>query len=245
MNPTIECLTAHRSIRKFTDEPIAEDTLAQLVRAGQGAASSSFLQGTTIIRVTDRATRAAFVELAGNQTYIGTAPEFLVFCADLRRASACCEMHGKEAVEGMTEHFIIATVDVALFAQSMVVAAESLGLGICFIGAVRNDPQRASEVLGLPRNVYPVFGLCIGHPAQDPEVKPRLPLSVVVKQNRWSDAGDEAVIREYDERVRAYYQSRTGNNKEVGWSEQMAGLLGREARPHMREFLTARGFAMR
>lgn len=245
MTPTIDLMTRHRSIRKFTDEPIAEATLARLIEAGQGAATSSFLQGTTVIRVTRPETRAQFVELAGNQTYIASAPEFMVFCADLRRAAAGCAMHGKEAVEGMTEHFIIATVDVALFAQNVALAAESMGLGICYIGAVRNDPQRASELLELPRGVYPVFGMCIGKPAQDPEVKPRLPLTVVLKQDVYRDEADKAVIAEYDERVRAYYRTRTGNPKSQCWSEQMSGLLGREARPHMRGFLEQRGFLKR
>lgn len=245
MTPTIDLMKHHRSIRKFTDEPIPAATLAQLIEAGQGAASSSFLQGTTVIRVTRPQTRAQFVELAGNQTHIAAAPEFLVFCADLRRASNCCAMHGVTAVEGMTEHFIIATVDVALFAQNVALAAESAGLGICFIGAVRNDPQRASELLELPHGVYPVFGMCIGTPAQDPEVKPRLPLPVVLKQDVYRDDEDAAAITEYDERVRAYYASRTGNPKSQCWSEQMSGLLGREARPHMREFLARRGFMKR
>ncbi len=245
MTPTIDLMKHHRSIRKFTDEPIPEALLADLIEAGQGAATSSFLQGTTVIRVTRPQTRAQFVELAGKQAYIASAPEFLVFCADLRRSSACCAMHGAKAVEGMTEHFIIATVDVALFAQNVALAAESAGLGICYIGAVRNDPQRASELLELPHGVYPVFGMCIGKPAQDPEVKPRLPLPVVLKQDVYRDEGDAAIIAEYDERVRAYYQSRTGNPKEQCWSEQMSGLLGREARPHMREFLSKRGFLQR
>ena len=94
MNPTIDLLMAHRSIRKFTDEPIGDALLETLVAAGQAAASSSFLQGVTIMRVTDPSKRQQFVELANNQSYIAAAPEFLVFCADLSRPNRCCEMHG-------------------------------------------------------------------------------------------------------------------------------------------------------
>ncbi len=245
MNPTIELLTAHRSIRKFTDQPIETGLLEELIRAGQAAATSSFLQGTTVIRVTRPEIRTQFAELAGNQKYIISAAEFLVFCADLRRSSMCCEMHGKTFSEGMTEHFMIATIDAALFAQNTVVAAESAGLGICYIGGIRNNPQLAAELLELPRNVYPVFGLCLGYPDQDPEVKPRLPLDIVLKQDTYSDANDPAVLGEYDEQVREYYKTRTGNQKEMCWSEQMSGLLGKESRPHMRDFLARRGFSMR
>ena len=131
MNPTIELLQSHRSIRKFTEQKITDAELHDLIRAGQAAATSSFLQGTTVIRVQNATVRDAFVELSGNQRYIASAAEFLVFCADLRRSSLCCAMHDAEATEGMTEQFIIATVDVALMAQNVVVAAESMGLGIC------------------------------------------------------------------------------------------------------------------
>ncbi len=245
MNPTIELLKSHRSIRKFTDEPISEETLNELILAGQSAATSSFLQGTTVIRVTRPEVREAFVKLTGNQKYIGTAAEFLVFCADLNRSANCCALHEREFSEGMTEHFMIATIDVALFAQNVVVAAESLGLGICYIGGIRNDPQQAADLLELPRNVYPVFGLCLGTPDQNPEVKPRLSTPIVLKQDVYNDKDDQKNLSEYDERVRHYYQTRTGNNKEVSWSEQMAGLLGKESRPHMKDFLARRGFKMR
>ncbi len=145
----------------------------------------------------------------------------------------------------MMEQFIIATVDVALAAQNAVVAAESLGLGICYIGAIRNDPQTVSDLLQLPSHVYPVFGLCLGHPAQDPEVKPRLPLEVVLKEERYDDEGDKAGIEAYDEAMRAYYRSRSGGTKDSCWSEEMAQLVGKEGRPHMRKFLADRGFEMR
>ncbi|MGB7183303.1 MAG: oxygen-insensitive NADPH nitroreductase [Burkholderiaceae bacterium] len=245
MNPTVELLKAHRSIRKFTDKPIPTEDLHELIAAGQGAATSSFLQGTTVIRVTRPEVKAEFVELTGGQAYIGTAAEFLVFCADLRRSSNCCAMHGKEATEGMTEHFIIATVDVALFAQNVVVAAEAMGLGICYIGGIRNDPKRAADLIELPRGVYPVFGLCLGTPDQDPEVKPRLPVELVLKQDVYRDNEDTAIIEQYDEIVRQYYATRTGNPKSQSWSEQMDGLLGKESRPHMKSFLADYGFTMR
>ena len=245
MNPTIDLLYSHRSIRRFTDAPVPDDTLTTIVTAAQAAASSSFLQGVTIIRVTDGEKRAALREVAGGQRYVEDAPEFLVFCADLSRSMRCCEMHGGTAARGLTEQFIIATVDTALYAQNLVVAAESVGLGICYIGALRNDPARVTEVLGLPQQVYPVFGLCLGYPDQDPEVKPRLPVSVVLKENGYATEGEAASIAAYDEEMRAYYAARTSNQKAQGWSEQMAGLLGREGRPHMLEFLRAQGFIKR
>ncbi len=245
MNPTIDLLNSHRSIRRFTDAPVPADTLTAVITAAQAAASSSFLQGVTIIRVTDPDKRVALREVAGGQRYVEEAPEFLVFCADLSRSMRCCEQHGGEAAKGLTEQFIIATVDTALYAQNLVVAAESVGLGICYIGALRNNPARVTELLDLPQQVYPVFGLCLGYPDQDPEVKPRLPLSVILKQNSYSTDGEAEAIAGYDEEMRAYYAARTSNQKAQGWSEQMAGLLGREGRPHMLAFLQGQGFVKR
>ena len=154
----IELLKSHRSIRKFTDQPIEQPLLRQLIRAGQSAATSSNLQGVSVIRVRDPQTREAIAELAGGQAYVASAAEFLVFCADLNRSAVCCEKEDKQLADGMTEHFMIATIDVALFAQNVVVAAESEGLGICYIGGIRNNPEKLSELINLPDNVYPVFG---------------------------------------------------------------------------------------
>ena len=245
MNAIIKKLNEHRSIRKLTDAPVGDDLLHQLITAGQAAASSSFLQGVTIIRVTDPEKRAAFKEITGGQAYVEAAPEFLVFCADLSRPMRCCTDHGGTPSEGLTEHFIIATVDVALCAQNVAVAAESAGLGICYIGAIRNDAARSAALLDLPQQVYPVFGMCIGWPDQDPEVKPRLPVSVVLKENSYSIDGEAEAIAAYDEEMRDYYGTRSANIKIQGWSEQMAGLLGKESRLHMRPFLESKGFPKR
>ena len=114
---TIELLKSHRSIRKFTAKPIAKSLLRELISAGQSAATSSNLQGVSVIRVSNPQTRQRLAELAGGQRYIEQAAEFLVFCADPPRSGWCCAQHGQAMAEGMTEHFIIATVDVALFAQ--------------------------------------------------------------------------------------------------------------------------------
>ena len=242
MDSVIDLLKSHRSIRKFTDQVIDQELLEELFIAGQAAATSSFLQGTTIIRISDKNSREKLAELAGNQPYVNTAAEFMIFCADLKRAGNYCETYGKPFEGDFTEHFIIATVDVALMAQSLVTAAESVGLGICYIGGIRNNPIEVSKLLELPRGVYPVFGLCLGYPDQEPEIKPRLPISVVVKQETYNENGDGQNIEEYDERIKEYYRSRTGGGHGISWTEQVATLLSEKSRPHMRGFLEEQGF---
>jgi len=245
MNSVMQLLRSHRSIRKFTDQPVGDALIGDVVRCGQSAATSSNLQATTVIRVRNPDTRRTIARLAGDQEYVSTAGAFLVFCADLNRSRQACAMQGGEFVTGMTEHFIIATIDVALFAQNCAIAAESAGLGICYIGGIRNDPAQVTELLDLPDQVYPVFGFCLGYPAQDPEIKPRLPLDVVLKEERYRDTGDVDGIRHYDERLRQYYRTRTGGTKDSNWSLEMRDLVGKESRPHMRGFLKTRGFTMR
>lgn len=237
-------LKKHVSIRKFTDKNIPLSLLQDIVSAGQVAATSSFLQGVTLIRITDKENRKKLVELTGNQPYVASAAEFLVCCADLNRARLCCELHQKEMNDGWIEQFIIATVDVALMAQNMVIAAESEGLGCCYIGGIRNNPQPVSELLQLPDLVYPVFGLCLGYPAQNPEVKPRLPLSIILKEDNYLQ-DDIKIIQQYDEQVRQYYKIRTSGKKDMTWSEQMSSLLSKESRSHMLDFLQNKGFVKR
>lgn len=241
----VDLIRGHRSIRKYTDEPVSDEMVSEVISAGLSAATSSNLQGTTVIRVRNPETRAAIAEVAGGQTWVETAGAFFVWCADLHRSAVACDMGGGVLSAGMTEHFMIATVDCALAAQNAVVAAESLGLGICYIGGIRNDPQAVADLLELPDQVYPVFGMCFGWPAQDPELKPRLPLSVTLKEERYDDSGDRDGIAAYDEQMREYYRTRTGGKKDTAWSTDMAALLGKESRPHMRDFLHRRGFTMR
>ena len=242
MSSVIDLLKSHRSIRKFTDKVIEQKLMEDLFVAGQAAATSSFLQGTTIVRISNKDTREKLAELAGNQPYVKTAAEFMIFCADLKRAGNYCEAYEKPFEGDFTEHFIIATVDVALMAQSLVTAAESVGLGICYIGGIRNNPVEVSKLLELPRGVYPVFGLCLGYPDQEPEIKPRLPTSVVVKEETYNEEGDGDNIEEYDERIREYYRSRTGGGHGISWTEQVATLLSEKSRPHMKEYLEGQGF---
>ncbi|WP_281648477.1 oxygen-insensitive NADPH nitroreductase [Parendozoicomonas sp. Alg238-R29] len=240
----IELLKSHRSIRKFTDQPVDEDLVRELIRAGQSAATSSNLQGVSVVRIRSPKTRASIAELAGGQSYVESAAAFFMFCADLNRSGYCCETLGGKLADGMTEHFIIATVDVALFAQNVAVAAESEGLGICYIGGIRNNPSKVSELLELPENVYPVFGMCIGYPDQNPDIKPRLPVDMVLMEETWQPLQQD-MLDEYDATMREYYRTRSNGKLNRTWSADMEALLGKESRPHMKEFLSSKGFKMR
>lgn len=242
----IELLQQHRSIRKFTAQPIKDALLTELIRAGQSAATSSFIQATTVIRVTDADKRRQFAELSGGQAYVQSAPEFLVFCADLNRNKQRSQQADYEPDFAWTEQFIAATVDVALFAQNVVIAAQSSGLGICYIGGIRNNPDQVCELLNLPDLVFPVFGLCLGYPDQQPEQKPRLPLDALLGQNEYPDTGISAEkIDQYDQQVRRYYEQRTSGKLKHSWSEQMKTQSETQSRPFILRFLNDKGFIIK
>lgn len=245
MNETIKLLNNHRSIRKFKDIPIEEDILKTIIKSGQCAPTSTYRQAYTVIRVKDRENRKEIAKLSGEQKYIEEAPEFLVFCPDLRRLSLACEMNGTKSVDGLTETFMIATIDAAIMAQSVYIAAESLGLGGVYIGGIRNNPQRISEILGLPENMYPAFGMCLGYPNHESSIKPRLPMEVIFKEDRYNSDEDRELLEEYDKAVSQYYFDRTKGNRNDTWTSQMATSAEKELRPHMKEFLRSKGLAIK
>lgn len=245
MNDIIKLLTNHKSIRKFKEEKIDQEQINNIINSAQSASTSSFIQGYTIISVENEKNRDEIAKLSGDQKYIKEAPLFLVFCADLKRLYKAGEMNNIDIEKGYTEPFIIATVDAALAAQNAMVAAESMGLGGVFIGGIRNDPQKMSEILEIPEHVYPVFGMCLGYPDHDPEVKPRLPLDVVFKRDKYDDSNDEEIIREYDKEIQEYYIRRTRGKRNDSWSGQLADKIGNELRPHIKGFLDSKGFKMK
>lgn len=243
MNNVIKLLQSHRSIRKFETRDIPKELLIELVRSGQAAATSSHIQAYSIIHVTDKQLRNYLVELTGGQKYVASSSDFLVFCADMKRSLESAQSTGEGVVSGMTEQLLVATVDVSLMAQNIAIAAESEGLGICYIGGIRNNPQAVSELLNLPQHVYPVFGMCIGYPAHDPDIKPRLPVEAVLKENSYSD--DAEYVNAFNLTMHQYYQARKGGNKMSNWSQSLAPLFNQKLHAHMQEFLVKKGFEMK
>ncbi|EMR5806140.1 oxygen-insensitive NADPH nitroreductase [Klebsiella pneumoniae] len=145
MTPTIELLRSHRSIRHFTDAPVSDEQRAEIIASAQAASTSSFLQCTSIIRITDPALRERLVPLTGGQQHVAQAAEFWVFCADFNRHLQICP----QAQLGLAEQLLIGVVDTALLAQNALTAAESLGLGGVYIGGLRNSIEAVTELLEL------------------------------------------------------------------------------------------------
>ena len=237
-------LLTHRSVRRFADQDIPESMVQSLVAAAQSAATSSNLQTWSVISVKDPVKRASIAEACGSQKQVVSAPLFFAFLADLHRTAE----YAGEVPSGLdtVEMYTVAVIDAALAAERMVCAAEALGFGICYIGGLRNQPQTIKDLLQLPERVAPVFGLCIGVPAETAhsEIKPRLRQDQIWFEEVYGESLDPT---EYNARAGEFFGAQ-GMATDVPWSEKNAsrtrdeGLSGREK---LLEFLQKQGLARR
>ncbi|MFY2507648.1 oxygen-insensitive NADPH nitroreductase [Vibrio pectenicida] len=240
MTPTIETILSHRSIRKFTEQAIDPEQLDTIIQSGLAASSSSMLQVVSIIRVTDQSKLETLAKLAGNQPYVASAAEFLVFCIDYHKHFTINPNVNTE----YTELTIIGAVDCGIMAQNCLLAAESLGLGGVYIGGLRNAATEVDKLLGLPKHCAVLFGLCLGYPAQDPQTKPRLPAKVIMHENSYQTL-NLSNIDSYDKRMQDYYASRSSNQKQSTWSQEVTTKLVGESRPHIKGYLNSKGLTKR
>lgn len=246
MNSVIEQLLAHKSIRKFTDGKLTTDQIETLVRAAQSASTSSYVQAYSIIGVTDEAIKKELREIS-TQSYVEHNGHLFVFVADYHRHALMSEQHGVDIHNylGSTESFLVGTIDAALAAQNMAVAAESMDLGICYIGSLRNDMQRVIELLELPQWTYPLFGMVVGHSADTAATsKIRLPLHNVYHENHYNndDISFMEQIDAYDKDVSAYYMERTNGERSDAWSDQIVAFLNKKTRQHVDGVVKGQGF---
>jgi len=245
MNQVMRQMMEHASVREYSEQPVERSLLLDIIRCGQAASSSNFVQACSVIRVTDEMQRRQIADAAGQQRWVSEAAEFLVLCADLKRVEYCCKKNSLEFPAGYTEHFMVATIDAALMGQNMLLAAESVGLGGVFIGGIRNNPQTVADCLSLPDQVYPVFGLCLGWPARKMEVKPRLPVEAVLHEGHYDEDALYSHIDGYDERMSDYYAKRQSGQRDTNWSQQTSATVNTKRREHMLPFLQKRGFVKR
>lgn len=117
MTPTIELICGHRSIRHFTDEPVSAEQREAIINSARATSSSSFLQCSSIIRITDKALRNELVTLTGGQKHVAQAAEFWVFCADFNRHLQICP----DAQLGLAEQLLLGVVDTAMIDRKSVV----------------------------------------------------------------------------------------------------------------------------
>lgn len=241
----LNLMAGHRSVRNYTDKPVPYDLLEELVAAARCAATSHHVQAYTLIRVKDKSLRQQIAHLAGPQAWVAEAPVFLVFCADLTRLVHACAHHDIEPETGWAEQLLVAVADTAILGQNLMLAAESKGLGGVFIGGIRNDPAKVCDLLNIPDLAFPVFGMCLGYPAGEPGIKPRLPVSAILHTDRFPGNPPETDLAAYDRTTEAYYLNRAPRLKDQAWRKRMAQFTGQVIRPHMKSFLEKKGFFLK
>lgn len=241
-NDISKLLKRHTSIRDYKPTPIDEAELKLMLHAAQHAASSNFIQAYSVVHITDHDKIKQLATLADNERQILSAPVVLLFCADFKRLQWACAMQNVNIEENNLENFIITTVDTALFAQNFAIAAESRGYGMCYIGGVRNNPQAISELVNLPDYVFPLFGMTVGIPAEEQQVKPRLPVEAILHENSYDSHKYDPILKAYDETMATYYKERSTNQKNTNWTKTIANFLKNPRREHMHEFIRSRGF---
>lgn len=215
-NDTIALQLAHRTIRAYKEQPLTDAEVTTLMDVARHTATASYLQACTILHITDPQIREKIAAASGQPYVGGTAGDLFIFLVDMYRNSRIRAEQGvsSEALSSMNL-FLAAAEDALLSAQNVVVAAESMGLGTVYLGSILADPRGVVEALQLPPLTFPILGMIVGHPDQEPGMKPRLPLSVMTGQNTYPRVESYTeLLADYDREVTEYYDLRSGSRLE-------------------------------
>ena len=177
-NEFIRRVLSRKTVRRYSDTIPSDSLLDLLVAAALSTSAKSDFQQASILRVAipRSAPRSASCSRACHGS--GLSPVFFVFLGDARRLQRIGELRGKPVQNGTLEGFFNASIDAALAMQTMILCAESAGLGVCPISVIRNEIDKVAAILGLPDLVFPVAGLCLGYPQGEGYVSLRLPRRV-------------------------------------------------------------------
>jgi len=247
----------HASIRQFTDQDVSDEVIEQLARAGQQAAFTGQMYACVYTRCQDK--RQELTKFFGQLPLKG--PVFMLYCLDFRKLEKFIASKGRTNTANDTMMMFLGIQDVAYFAQNMVLAAESMGLGTVFLGSAPNFAPELSAMFNLPDRVYPVVGMVLGYPAEHPKPRPRIPTKYVLFKDEYNDLSDMDVdealsvmdaglIREgYYSRLNAKIpkpESEAGEDKVdysvYGWSEHISRKYARRpSSPKINDDLRAKG----
>jgi nitroreductase len=233
-NPVIEAMLRRKSIRSYTDEVPSDEVLETIVRAGQQAPFASQLGSLLFTRDQE------------NNPF--KAPLYFIVCVDAHKWERIMARRGWEMIAEDLLLLLLGMQDAALMAENMVIAAESLGLGSCFLGAVPYHAEEIIEKFKLPPRVFPMVGLVMGYPADDPPPRPRYPLEFVIFEDQYPEFDEELVQRSMDimdegYRAQDYYRNlkamiplkgerqETFSYETYGWTEHICRKWGQNLFP--------------
>jgi len=196
----IDQIHQHRSIRKYKPDPVPEEILSAILEAGIRTSSSGNMQTYSIIVSRDPELREKLLEPHMGQSMVVDAPVFLTFCADFYRMRRWLQL--SQAPDNFDNFFsfMISAIDAILVSQTVALAAESQGIGICYLGSTLANAEIIGEILELPLNVVPVVGFSLGYPAEQPELRDRLPAAGLIHWERFQDYSDQSILDIYKDR---------------------------------------------
>jgi nitroreductase len=217
MTKISKILLNRRTIRKYTSEPVDDKLLNELLIMGCRASTTGNMQVYSIIITRDEKKKEDLAPLHFNQSMITEAPVVLTFCADFNRFNKWCRMRSAEPGYDNFLSFMTAAIDALLVAQTVCIAAESIGLGICYIGTTTYNAHKIINVLRLPKGVVPVTTVTIGWPSEEPEQVDRLPLEAVIHKETYTDYSGEDIEKYFKakEERKDSRQFVSENNKET------------------------------
>jgi len=213
----IETMMQHRTIRKYSDKPVDAALLNAILEAGVRASTTGNMQVYSIVVTTSKDLKEALAPAHFNQPMVTQAPVLITFCADFNRFNKWCRLRKAEPGYDNFLSFITAAIDALLVAQNVCTAAESNGLGICYLGTTTYNAQKIIEILKLPKGVVPVTTITLGYPAEVPELTDRLPLEAVLHYETYKDYTPGDINQYYGkkEQMEVYQKFVKENNKET------------------------------
>ncbi|MBW9401016.1 NADPH-dependent oxidoreductase [Leclercia sp. EC_58] len=253
--PLVEALLGHKSVRTFLPEPLPDGAIETMVAAAQSASNSSALNQWSLVAVTDPALKQRISDTVARSvpvdriSWIEEAPALLLWVADLSRGAGITKDAGKEPVVlDYLDSFLMASIDAALAAQNAAVAAESIGLGIVYLGVMRNIAKEVAEIINLPEYSFVTFGMATGWPdrARTSSICPRPAQPMVLHYNHYQQDCYRSYLEGYENAYQAF--RRRQNMRDKTWAGSVVDsatsmdYLG--GRINLRETVMQRGFKL-
>lgn len=236
MNEIIKALAARKSVRSYTDREISSDCKEKILRAATEAPTAGNQQMYTILDITSQELKDKLSVTCDNQPFIATGKMVLIFCADFHKWYQAFTLAGCSPRRPGPGDFLLAVEDAAIAAQNAVTAAESLGIGSCYIGDIMENYELHRELLHLPEFVFPALMLVFGYPTpqqQEREKPKRAALDFIVHENAYPDFSPEEICQniadlkgsDFDQWMQRFCQRKYQSDFSLEMSRSVAAAL--------------------
>jgi len=241
MNEVIRQLCGRKSVRVFEDREIPAEVKAAILNGACQAPTAGNQQLYTILDITDQAIKEQLVDTCDHQPFIATAKLVLIFCADCRKWYKAFQAAGCQPRDPGVGDLLLAVSDANIAAQNAVTAAESFGIGSCYIGDIMENCEAQRKLLNLPEYVFPAAMLVFGYPTQqqkDREKPRRAAIHHIVHENGYRDMDGEELQQLFGIRAGqlsyAEYMKRFCDRK---YNSDFSREMSRSVEEYLKDFL--------